>query len=294
MKMILLIEMKLKLIFLLINLMSELKPLEYYIDKFNSRVINIEHIKMFYKYILSLVDKNQDIIDYENANVNCENCENCYMCVNCINCINCINCEKCNNCEDCNFVKVCNNCEKCINVYNSNNCEDCNSCFECNEIYKCYLCYKCEKCYDVKDKNEISNLFPGKYLIYIKPKTNINTKYLNSYLSSISNLYKDFNDEGLFDEIKNDEIKNDEIKNDEIKNDEIKNDNGIIKNIKRFEIFNKIDSIEKLDKLISIIIDLYEFEPNNEFIKDMLYNIGYLQLKECIEVLVKNDIIKYS
>ena len=75
------------MIFLLINLMSKLKPLKYYINKFKSD-LSISSITNMYTYIINYKNtiainiNYEDFIDYENLNVNCNNCVNCICCIN--------------------------------------------------------------------------------------------------------------------------------------------------------------------------------------------------------------------
>ena len=246
--------------------MSELEPLEYYINKFN--YIDEKYIIKIYNDIKNNEYEN---VDYKNLNINC-NCNSCKYCVLCISCYNCNSCDCCSNCNGCNDCINCNECMRCDDCINCKKCADCINCKECDDCIKCIECIKCVECIKCKNRNYNNHIFEGNIINFnINAINNINVRYLNSYLSSISYLYKGFSDEGL----------------------NIYEDEDIIKNIKKFEIFNKIDNYDKLNNLLLTIIELYKYEPNNEFIQDMIYNMYYLQIKECIEILTKNNIIKY-
>ena len=240
------------------HLMNEIQKIDYYIDKLNIPA-EIAHAK--YNIIMQYINDNLDIIkniDYERLNIDCNNCNNCIFCINCNNCNNCYFCDNCLECDGCYSCNDCGNCDACCN------CEDCGKCLSC---YYSKHSYKICGCHN--SENVMPNIQPLiKYSInqsiLFKPKN------LNPFLANLSELYNGFHEEGL----------------------DIINDEEIIKNMKDFDNFNKINNTKELNKIIKIIIDLNKCGIENEFIDSLIYNINYLQLKECIEILVENNIIR--
>ena len=262
--------------------MNNLKELDYYINKFGE----IEKYKLLSKFDIKRItytyntiknnENNDENIDYENLNVNCINCINCYCCDNCNDCNNTIFSTDCKKCNDCNRSIRCINCIDCKNCIDCNHCNKCNICTDCNECNECNNCINCNNCLECKryDDDEffenIKNYCHNTEYIHTLPKMKFECKKLNPFLANLSKLYKGYRNENL----------------------DIIDDNDIVINIEDFENFNKIDNIRKLDDLINIIIKSHNLNFNKNFISIMIYNINYLQLKECIEILTKNNIIK--
>ena len=105
--------------------------------------------------------------------------------------------------------------------------------------------------------------------LHINPKIEFKPKNLNPFLANLSELYKGYKNEGL----------------------DVVNDDEIIVNMEDFEEFNKIDNIYKLNKLVDFVIFLRGTLYYENICNKLIYNINYLQLKECINILTKNNII---
>ena len=250
--------------------MSKLLEINYYYNKFNK----YDKDKILEIYNKINVEEINTKIDYENLNINCIECKNSCLCINCENCENCEDCKECDNCngcKGCNYSEECENCEDCKECDNCNGCKGCNY---SNLYHNCYINNSGEKYINIylSDKTKYKEL--NKIIKIVKHENQkIKPKNLNSFFANISELYKGYEKEKL----------------------DIENDDDIIKHIKDFENFNKINDVRKFNELIKLIIDYSKFLNvyENEYFNNIIYNINYLQLKPYIEVLTKYGIIKY-
>ena len=239
----------------------------------------------------------------------CDRCNECFYCRYCEYCNNCMRCNECKNCKVCYKCTVadnmtdcktcsCNNCVGCVN------CDNCNYCINC---IKCVNCNNCNKCIDTEDSNmcinienygnrdnftyeertgkiiPISNSNMFRYKVIYDAGTMCKSgykifynKYLNNFISGLSNLY---------------EINYQNIKTKNgifITSNDFMDDTKFINNLKCFNILNKINDFEDLDKLLTMIEELYLIDEDNKIIKDLIDDFKYLEIKPVLKQLEKS------
>lgn len=202
--------------------------------------------------------------------VDCCDCNDCWNCADCNKLINCDNCIKCNSseylvkCDDSTKLYKCNRCTKC---YRLNNCDDCYKCRYLDESNNCIKCNNCTRCYhSYKLNNFKDTFFTYGNIEDLKYEIKFEFKNLNSFLANISKLYKDYY-----------------VENNE--NNETINDDDIIDKLEDFKNFNKIENAIDLQRLTNTIIQFHMVGIRNKYMDDMIYNINYLKINECTEVL---------
>ena len=202
--------------------------------------------------------------------VDCCDCNDCWNCADCNKLVNCDNCADCNSseylvkCDDSTKLYKCNRCTKC---YRLNNCDDCYKCRHLDESNNCIKCNNCTRCYHSYKLNGFKDtFFTYGNIEDLKYEIKFEFKNLNSFLANISKLYKDYY-----------------VENNE--NNETINDDDIIDKLEDFKNFNKIENTIDLQRLTNTIIQLHMVGIRNKYMDDMIYNINYLKINECTEVL---------
>ena len=246
---------------------------------------------------------------------NCKNCNSCYECINCNNCVDCCgvysidyfdddenydelsmpmkDCDNCNNCIAC---------KKCKNVHNSS------FCCECKDCVNCKTCFDVEnKCYYIKN-NRINFIAP--YIEFAGHTIGgIFEKYKVKYDSTlISTCYNNYcYDNGTLHE--HDTISSQITSYSNIKVKSINNRiNDLSKDLSLFMCYllvygnspliniesdklkckkklDKIKNFEDLDKLLTMIEELYSIDEDNKIIKDLIDDFKYLEIKPVLKEL---------
>ena len=252
----------------------------------------------------------------------CSNCESCEDCEDCESSNNCLRCKTecwcisfCTDCEHCSDCECCNQCSfsircrtidecpadedynfslnYCYNCFDCTNCYKCANCVKCNNVehsYNCISCDNLDKCIDCSlssNQNGYSELnndngmsYTHSYyfhplkkykvindlkliLSYVKWKEHT-SKNTSGFITLISNLYK-----RTFENVDTYDISDDEL----------------IKNVKCKDKLNNINNFEDLDKLLTMIEELYSIDKENKLIKDFVDDFKYLEIEPALKEL---------
>jgi len=246
---------------------------------------------------------------------NCKNCNSCRDCNNCNNCVDCCGVYSVEylggeeNYDELDMpMKDCDNCVNCVACKNCKNLHNSSFCCECKNCVNCKTCYGSEnKCYLINN-DKINFIAP--YIEFAGHTIGgIFEKYKVKYDSIlISTCYNNYcYDNGTLHEYDTVSSKITAYSNIKVRN--INNRiNDLSKNLSLFMCYllvysnssltniesdklkckdklNKIDDFEDLDKLLTMIEELYSIDEDNKIIKDLIDDFKYLDIKSVLKEL---------